>query len=76
MSLSVQIGDSFKEYFYSDRRETSILDYKIGVVKSIKTKLDKEFVIISFDKKGQLKITTEIETSNLEKVDGFLIRKY
>jgi hypothetical protein len=74
MSLNVEIGDQFKEYLYSDRRETTSNDYKIGVVKSFKSRLGTQFVVITFERKNQLKITTEIEISNLQRQGEFLVR--
>lgn len=71
----MKIGDQFKEFHYSDRRETSTQDYSIGEIKRFRTKLGKEFAVVVFDKKNQLKKITEIDINDLELSGEFWIRK-
>lgn len=73
--IDIKIGDKFKEYLYSDRRETSILDIKVGEVKSLLNRNQKQFILVVFDKKNQLKVTSEIEVELLEKDGDFWVRK-
>lgn len=71
----IKIGDSFKEFLYSDRRENIPSDIKIGTIKSLYQRGDNYFALITFEKKGQLKVRTEIEVDGLIKSGDFWIRK-
>lgn len=71
----VNIGDKFMEFHYSDRRVTSSQDYSIGEVRRFRDRSNETFVVIVFDKKNQIKKTTEININDLEKSGDYLIRK-
>lgn len=71
----IKIGDQFKEYLFSDRRDTTKFDFKIGIVKSVFEKNGVHMIIINFEKRGQLKVTSELEINNIEKNGDFWVRK-
>lgn len=71
----MKTGDLFKEFLYNDRRENIPSDVKIGIVKNFVNKKNIEFVVIHFQRKGQLKVITEIEVSQLLKDGDYWIRK-
>lgn len=71
----VDIGDKFMEFHYSDRRMTSTQDYSIGEIKRFRIRFENTFAVIVFDKKNQLKKTTEININELEKLGDYWIRK-
>lgn len=71
----IKIGDQFKEYLFSDKRDSNISDVKIGIIKSFYRRREEDIALVVFEKRGQIKVRTEISVSNLKKVEDFWIRK-
>lgn len=72
----IKIGDQFKEYLFSDKRDSNGSDVKIGIIKSFYRRGGEEDIaLVVFEKRGQSKVRTEISVSNLKKVEDFWIRK-
>ena len=71
----IKIGDQFKEYLFSDKRDSNGSDVKIGIIKSFYRRGEEDIALVVFEKRGQIKVRTEISVSSLKKVEDFWIRK-
>lgn len=69
--INITIGDQFKEFLYSDKRDFEDSHVKIGIVKSFYKKNEEDFALIVFEKRDQLKVKTEINIKHLVKVGHF-----